>query len=181
MLGAILAAVSGVEAAVSTGKSIFAGLSGTDAKDPARIAAAQSALDKALAGDVSQLLYMQQQAGQIAGFGSATAVGKEAFRRALVAYDAAKGTHYNLAGTVTVSPNAPTPVQSIVQQTGNQIRQDLASGAQQLLTGATNKVTNAISPNAGTSIPFTQNQLYLAGVLLVVGVIFLPKLLKHHG
>lgn len=56
---------------------------GANSKDKsARIPAAISALNKALAGDAQALVYMQQQAA-----GSATAVGKDAFNRALAIYD----------------------------------------------------------------------------------------------
>jgi hypothetical protein len=59
---------------------------GANDKDKsARIPAAISALNKALAGDQQALTYMRAQA-----VGSATAVGKDAFRRALAIYDQQK-------------------------------------------------------------------------------------------
>lgn len=62
----------------------FSGANSTDRTK--RIPAAIAALNRALAGDTAALLYMQQQAGLVSGFGSATAVGREAFRRALAIY-----------------------------------------------------------------------------------------------
>jgi hypothetical protein len=60
--------------------------SGANSKDKSqRIPAALNALNKALAGDATQLVYMRAQAQ-----GSATAVGKEAFARALAIYDQQK-------------------------------------------------------------------------------------------
>lgn len=61
----------------------FPGANSTDKSK--RIPAAISALNKALAGDAQSLTYMRQQAQS-----SATAVGKDAFRRALAIYDAQK-------------------------------------------------------------------------------------------
>lgn len=174
MLGAILAAVSAVEAGVKGVSSIAGGLKG-NASDQKRIAAAQSALDKALAGDSSQIAYMIQQRWH-----SATAVGKEAFRRALATYDSRFGSSYASAGDpATGAVAAPSPVQAVVQQTTDNVKRDLADGAQQILTGVTNAVTGKISPSAGTSFPFTKNQLYVGGALLL-GLIFLPKLLHSH-
>lgn len=59
---------------------------GANSKDKsARIPAAIAALNKALAGDQQALAYMRQQSQN-----SATAVGKDAFRRALAYYDSNK-------------------------------------------------------------------------------------------
>lgn len=71
---------------------------GANDKDKsARIPAAISALNKAIAGDQQALAYMRQQA-----VGSATAVGKDAFRRALAIYDQQKP-----AAAPTSSATAP--------------------------------------------------------------------------
>jgi hypothetical protein len=70
----------------------FTGANSTDTSK--RIPAAISALNKALAGDLASLDYMRAQSR-----GSATAVGKEAFTRALAIYDANKPT----------PPAAPAP------------------------------------------------------------------------
>jgi hypothetical protein len=185
MLGAILAAAAAIQSVAGAvhdvaGTGIFAGLTSSDPNDKTRIAAASSALQKALAGDLSQITYMQNQAGMNPGAGSATAVGKEAFRRALVAYDQAKGTHYAPAGSAPAMP-APSPAQSVLSQTQHAVQQDVAGGLQQLLTGGVNSITHAISPSAGTSVPFSQNQMTLiyAGLALVA-VLLIPKLI-HRG
>lgn len=62
----------------------FSGANTTDRTK--RIPAAIAALNKSLTGDTAALLYMQQQAGLVPGFGSATAVGRDAFRRSLAIY-----------------------------------------------------------------------------------------------
>jgi len=62
--------------------------------DPTRIANAQSNLTKALAGDMAALAYMRSQVT-----GSATAVGRDAYRRAVATYDAQR--------SATPAPAAP--------------------------------------------------------------------------
>jgi hypothetical protein len=177
LLAAAASLIKPVASSAATG--IMAGLSGADKKDPERIAAAQAALTKALAGDASQILYMQQQAGQVVGYGSATAVGKEAFRRALAEYDRQRGTHYNSQSAAATS--TASPAQAVIAQTQAAVRTDLANGAQQLLTGTVNSITGAISPNAGPSVPLTQNQLSWIYVGAAALVLIAIPLLFHKG
>jgi hypothetical protein len=81
---------------------------GANDKDKsARIPAAIAALNKALAGDLASVTYMRGQA-----IGSATAVGKDAFRRALAIYDAQMAGFAPQAPLVNPIPVAgylPTP------------------------------------------------------------------------
>jgi hypothetical protein len=78
----------------------FPGANDKDKKE--RIPAAVNALNRALAGDTSVLSYMTAQSQ-----GSATAVGKEAFRRALAYYSANKPAAPSV--TAAPAPLAPTP------------------------------------------------------------------------
>ena len=173
MIGFIIAAASAVEAGVK-GVSAVQGALGSsgNARDQQRIAAAQSALEKALAGDSSQLAYMIQERWH-----SATEVSHEAFRRALVIYDSRFGTNYaNAPDPESGAVVAPTPQQAVVQQTTDNVRRDIAQGAQQLLTGGANKITHAISPSAGFSIPFTQGEMLAIGaIVLIAGYLLLKK------
>lgn len=77
----------------------FPGANDKDKKE--RIPAAIAALNRALAGDSSVLTYMTAQSQN-----SATAVGKDAFKRALAIYSA---NAPKPATVTTAAPNAPTP------------------------------------------------------------------------
>jgi len=78
---------------------------GANDKDKsARIPAAINSLNKALAGDVQALSYMRQQA-----VGSATAVGKDAFRRALAIYDQQKPAAAPSSSTTPPPALVPMP------------------------------------------------------------------------
>lgn len=78
---------------------------GANDKDKsARIPAAISALNKALAGDQQALTYMRAQA-----VGSATAVGKDAFRRALAIYDQQKPAAAPSSSTTPLVGLIPIP------------------------------------------------------------------------
>lgn len=127
-------------------------------KDPQRIATAQANLVKALAGDASALQALKDQAA-----GSATAVGKEAARRALESYNA-NTPHF-------VAPE-PSALQQQVGATVNAVRNDLAQGIQNIGAGAATAASNAVGGDGNqpritlpVSIPFTPTQLLImAGV-----------------
>ncbi len=79
-------------------------------------------------------------------------------------------------------PSVVSPTQSLLDQYMAQIRVDTANALQKLGTGTLNAGTAAISPNAGTSVPFTaaqKNLLYVG--LAVLAFFLLPKLLKSRG
>lgn len=130
-------------------------------KDPQRIQAAQDALARALAGDASALAYMQAQA-----IGSATPVGKAAFKSALDAYAANR--------TSFTPPPTSTPLQQVVSDTVSGVRRELATGVQQIGAGGTNVLTNRLSPNTGVTIPFDRDTLLLLGAV-AVAILFLRK------
>lgn len=131
------------------GGSLFA-----NKKDPQRIQAAQDALARALAGDASALAYMQAQA-----VGSATEVGKKAFRSALEAYAANR--------TSFTPPPGATPLQQTVATTVDSIRSDLATGVQRIGAGASSAAANSISPSGAVTLPLDRNMLLLLGAVAV--------------
>lgn len=151
-----LALIPGAATLISkVGGSLFA-----NKKDPERIQAANDALQRALAGDASALVYMQQQA-----VGSATQVGKDAFRRALEAYAANR--------TSFTPPPGATPLQQTVASTVDSIKQDLATGVQRIGAGASSAAANSISPgNAAVTVPLDRNTLLLLGAVAVAIILF---------
>lgn len=155
MVGLLVPAASTL---VSKGvSSLFA-----NKKDPQRIQAAQDALQRALAGDASALAYMQSQA-----VGSATQVGKDAFKAALAAYAANR--------TSFTPPLTATPLQQTVASTVDSIKQDLATGVQRIGAGASSAAANSISPNAGAlTVPLDRNMLLLLGAV-AAAIIFFRK------
>ena len=104
----------------------FLGLGG-NTKDKQRIANAQAALTRALAGDSSAVLLMQQGAGLIPGYGSATAVGKAAFKAALDAYNAQRAVAPAVPMPVAGPSLVPAP-QPVAQATPADFRQQGENG-----------------------------------------------------
>ena len=185
MLGAILGAVESA-AGVFTGNPalVVAGVSGVVApsgisdKDKARVAAANSALQNALNGDASALQYMIGQSNN-----SATQVGKNAFKQALQQYYNAQ--QQKAGGTTSPTQiqyqpppsSTPSPIQSVVDNTVQAVRNDIAGGVQQIGAGTTTYAANSIS---GTGSAFTlptnsRTLLIMAGV--AVGALLILK--KH--
>lgn len=156
---AAASAVPGPQQAFVGAASFLSGLLPKNKKDAERVARAQSELAKALAGDAAALLWIQQQAGVVPGYGSATEVGREAYRRALAAYNAQRGSF--------ASPVAPpTPFQQQVSTTVAQVRQDIAQGFQNIGAGATTAAADTISGGSrAVTIPLNRNQLVLFAVL----------------
>ena len=156
-------------AGASAFSSVFSGIFGSNAKDKLRIQNAKDALTRALAGDQSAVLLMQQGAGLIPGFGSATPVGKAAFLAAYNAYLAQKPTF--------VTPvTQPSALQQQVATTTAQVRDNIAAGLQNMGAGATSAVSGAVgSRNFNpVTIPSNQNQLIILAVI-AVGIILLRK------
>lgn len=154
-------------AGASAFSSVFSGIFGGNDKDNLRIQNAKDALTRALAGDQSAVLLMQQGAGLIPGFGSATAVGKAAFLAAYNAYLAQQPTF--------VTPvTQPSVLQQQVATTTAQVRDDIAAGLQNLGAGATNVVSGAVGSSDfhPVTIPSNQNQIIIlaaiAGVILLL-------------
>jgi hypothetical protein len=139
--------------ATKVGGSLFA-----NKKDPQRIQAAQDALARALAGDASALAYMQAQA-----VGSATQVGKDAFRSALEAYAANR--------TSFTPPPGATPLQQTVSSTVSAIGKDLATGVQQIGAGATNAASTKLG-GTGITVPFSQQTLLILAAVAVAIIVF---------
>ena len=130
------------------GASILGGLKGSNPKDQDRINDALAKMNRALAGDATAYLQLQQGTGQIPGYGSATAVGKEAFKRALAYVDsqrAAPKPSGFLTAPVNVNP-IPSLAVPMVQQVQNAgltlATQQTAGGGTQVV--ATNPSTGAV-------------------------------------
>jgi hypothetical protein len=102
---------------ITGGISLASGLTSTNAKDPERLATAQSNLQKALAGDANAYLLLQQQAGLIPGYGSATQYGKDVAKAALATYAAQRGAGVQPAAPVIMSPVVPAITSGIVTPT----------------------------------------------------------------
>lgn len=162
----VAAAMSGAASLLGKGANLVSGIgalfSGAHPKDRLRIAGAQAALQRALAGDQSAVLEMKQQAGLVPGFGSATAVGKAAYK---AAYDA-----YLSGGAVAPDVVQPTasPIREELTSAADKIRDVLADSTQKIGAGVTNAAADKIgSSNRSSSVtlPLTKSQLYvLAGI-----------------
>ena len=155
--------------AVKPVSGLLSGLFGGNSKDATRIANAQAALTRALAGDSSAVLLMQQGAGLIPGYGSATAVGKAAFQAALDAYNAQRTTFE----TPTTQPSA---FQQQVATTTAAVRNEIAQGLQNLGAGATTAVSGAVGTSAFNpmTIPINRDQAILLAVI-AGAILFLRK------
>lgn len=155
-------------AGASAFSSVFSGIFGGNDKDKLRIQNAKDALTRALAGDTSAVLLMQQGAGLIPGFGSATAVGKAAFLAAYNAYLAQKPTF--------VTPvTQPSALQTQVATTTAQVQDAIAAGLQNLGAGATSAVSGAVGSSNfhPVTIPSNMNQLLILAA--IAGAIILLR------
>lgn len=176
MLGAIIAAATGIKELAGGVSDLLSKASG---KDKERIQASRDALARALAGDATAVEFMRQQAGLVAGYGSATAIGKEAYRRALQEYyDKTGGGYAGASGTV---PNTGPTAGGVVGNAINNIRNDAADAIRTLGAGATNNLANGVAApgsaqKAGLVIPTTQSQIMLlVGAAAAAFLIFRKK------
>ena len=114
--------------AAPAAQNFFSSLLNQHPKDAQRIATAQSNLQKALAGDANAYLLLQQQAGLIPGYGSATQVGKDAAKQALDYYAQAKGAQ----------PPAPVSMSPVIAPAS---------------VAVAPAVTTGVNPNVDTGAP----------------------------
>jgi hypothetical protein len=158
-LFAAASTVPGPQQSLVATASVFAALFSRHPKDAKRIQAAQDALTRALAGDSTALIYMQQQAGLVPGYGSATQVGKDAFKAALDAYAAQRSTF--------TQPDTTTPLTQTVADTFGQVRQDVADSVQKVGAGVTTALTDKVSgkKHNAVTIPLTRNQILIVAAL----------------
>lgn len=147
----------------AVGAGLFDGLKG-NRNDKKRIATAQSSLQKALNGDASAVEWMKSQADN-----SATAVGKEAYRRALREY-------YRIAqqgGAPSTDVYAPalqtSPVQGVVNRAIQDVRNTTGNAISTIATGAGVEVGARVTgdgpgANRPTALPIDQNTIMLLAV-----------------
>lgn len=175
-LAALAAGASKLGALAGTAKSfsgVFAGLSGGNKKDPARVALAQRSLEKALQGDASAVEWMKSQALDHPQ-GSATQVGKEAYRRALAEYYRQAGE--NAVGTNTgplpsyENPAPPqSPVKGIIDRAVQDVRNVMGNAVSTVVTGAGADLGGRVTgdgpgANPPSAFPIDQNTMMLLAV-----------------
>jgi len=184
MFGSILGAIetgigitTGNPALIAAGVSGVAAPSGISDKDKARVAAANSALQSALNGDASALQYMQGQANN-----SATQVGKNAFKQALQQYYAAQAQRTGGVVPVSTVPyqppstSQPSALQSAIGSTVQSVRNDLASGVQNIGAGSTTAASNFLSGNnSALTLPTNMKTIVLVGVAALGAFLIFSK------
>jgi len=173
---ALAAAASGIAnfagtAAAASG--VFAGLSGSRKKDADRIAVAASSLQKALNGDQDAVAWMKSQAT-----GSASAVGREAYRRALAEYQRSVGQPNTAPEPTWQNPGGSTsPVRGIVDRAVQDVRNTVGNAVSTVGGGAATEAGTRITgtgagSNPPSSFPIDQNTMMLvalgAGALLLL-------------
>lgn len=153
----VMAAASVAGAAASAARGFTATLAGlfgiSNKKDKERIAAAQSALTQALAGDASALARLHQGAEH-----SATDVGKAAYRAALQAYAQQQASF-------PAPSSGVTPIRQEITDTLGEVRDVVAGSVQRIGAGT----TDALASRIGTSnyqpftVPLSMNQILILG------------------
>lgn len=158
---------------------IFAGLSGgSNKKDPERIATAASSLQKALNGDQSAVEWMKSQSLPHPN-GSATQVGKEAYRRALAEYARQVGQPNDAAEPTWNNPGGSTsPVKGIIDRAVQDVRNTVGNAVSTVGGGVATEAGGRIvgsgsGANAPSSFSIDQNTMLLVG--LAAGTLLLMR------